>query len=97
MPDHGHWLVEGTAPDSDFKQFVKMAKQRSGIAFARRHQSPLWQEGYYERVLRADQYSHHVARYILENPVRAGLVCHPREYPHLGSDVWTLDELLGSI
>jgi hypothetical protein len=48
-------------------------------------------------VLRTDEDTRAVARYILENPVRAGLVMHPSEYPHLGSDVWTLKELLGSL
>jgi hypothetical protein len=29
--------------------------------------------------------------------VRAGLVACPRDYPYLGSDVWTLDELLDGL
>ena len=54
---------------------------------------PLWQDGYYERVLRRDEDIKEVARYIFENPVRAGLVQSPTEYPYLGSEVWTLAEL----
>jgi len=38
-----------------------------------------------------------IARYIIENPVRAGLVCSPIDYPLLGSDLWTLQELIDSL
>jgi putative transposase len=94
MPDHVHFLVGGLSEASEFKTFAKMAKQRSGSAYKRVKGRHLWQEGYYDRVLRADENLTKVARYITENPVRAGLVASPRDYPFLGSDVWTLDELL---
>ena len=55
-----------------------------------------WQEGSHEHVLRGDEDARHVARYIIENPVRAGLVTTPFQYPYLGSDVWTLGELIES-
>ncbi len=90
MPDHAHWLVEGTTDAADFRQFVKMAKQRSGAAFAARHRAALWQEGYYERVLRNEESSRDVARYIVENPVRAGIVANARAYPSVGSGVWSV-------
>ena len=96
MPDHGHWLVEGLVGTSDFRQFVKSAKQRSGAAFAVRFGEPLWQEGYYDRVLRHDEDSLSVARYIVANPVRAGLVTDPSSYAYSGSDVWTMRELVES-
>jgi REP element-mobilizing transposase RayT len=52
MPDHAYLLVEGLAHDSDLRCFAKMAKQRSGGVYRRRWGQRLWQEGYYERVLR---------------------------------------------
>jgi REP element-mobilizing transposase RayT len=94
MPDHVHLLVEGTSDASDLRRFTKMAKQRSGAMFALRTGGPLWQEGYFDRVLREEEDSRHVARYILENPVRARLVSWPAAYPYLGSGVWTVEELL---
>jgi len=57
----------------------------------------LWQEGYYERVLRVSEDARWVARYIMGNPVRAGLAQTPDQYPFSGSDVWTIPEILGSI
>jgi putative transposase len=76
MPDHAHLLVQGLCDGSDFRRFAKMAKQRSGGLYARRKHGGLWQPGYYERVLREDDDSRAVARYIVNNPVRAGIVSH---------------------
>jgi putative transposase len=97
MPDHLHLLVEGTAPPSDLKRFTKLAKQRSGAVYKRRNAAPLWQEGYYDRVLRNDDDMNAIARYILENPVRAGLAASPGDYPFLGSDLWSLKQLFEGV
>ena len=97
MPDHAHALVEGLTPDASLRLFVKSAKESSGRAYCRRARQRLWQEGYYEHVLRREEDARAVARYIIENPVRAGLVDHPSAYPYLGSDRWTLSQLLDSV
>ena len=94
MPDHVHLLASGESPQSDFKRFVSRAKQVTGFQFAARTGTRLWQRYSWERVLRDDEQTPVVVRYILENPVRAGLVREAREYPHAGSLVLTLDELL---
>jgi putative transposase len=94
MPDHVHLLIEGLNDHADLKQFAKMAKQRSGASHALSASGRLWQEGYWETVLRKDEDARPVARYIFENPVRASLVMSARDYPHLGSDVWTVAEII---
>jgi putative transposase len=96
MPDHLHLLVEGASNTSDLQTFVKAARQYSGRAHANVHGAALWQEGYHERVLRHDQDARTVARYILENPVRAGIVRAATEYPYMGSAVWSVSDLLRS-
>jgi REP element-mobilizing transposase RayT len=93
MPDHAHLLIEGTAAGADLRRLAKMSKQRSGAVHALRGGGPLWQDGYHDRILRSDDDVKQIARYILENPVRAGLVSRPEEYPYLGSGVWTLAQL----
>jgi hypothetical protein len=45
----------------------------------------LWQPSYYDHVLRKDEDTLNVARYILDNPVRKGLVKHFLEYGFSGS------------
>jgi putative transposase len=94
MPDHMHLLVEGTTERSDLQRFVKLSKQRSGFHFTRIAGRPLWQDGYFERILRHDEDAMAIARYILENPVRAGIVDWPTKYRYLGSSVWDVETLL---
>ncbi len=81
MPDHAHLLVEGIAETSDLKRFAKMAKQRSGGLYRRRHDQRLWQEGYFERVLRDKDDVRSFAQYVIDNPLRAGL---SSDYPYVG-------------
>ena len=97
MPDHAHLLVEGTSDTSDLRLFIKSAKQSSGQRFAAHLKQSLWQEGFYDRVLRADDDVKSVARYIIENPVRAGLARSPLDYPLCGCDAWSLEELIDSL
>jgi REP element-mobilizing transposase RayT len=94
MPDHLHLLVEGEAETSDCLLFIDRAKQYSGFYFAREFKTRLWQRYGFERVLRLEEATFVVARYILENPVRAGLVTRVEEYPFVGSCVYTLRELM---
>jgi putative transposase len=68
MPDHAHLLVEGMSTTSDLRRFVKMAKQRSGGVHRRRCGVRLWQEGYFERVLRDADDARDYAQYIINNP-----------------------------
>jgi len=68
MPDHLHVLVEATSDQADLVAFVKRFKQMTGFAYRRQTSEPLWQAGYRERVLRNDEATDDVIRYILENP-----------------------------
>ena len=95
MPDHFHVLVEAVDEGSDLLPFVAEFKQRTGYAFKRGAGEPLWQEGFYDRVLRREECVHGVVRYLVANPVRAGLVRHPLEWPFLGSERFELRALLG--
>jgi putative transposase len=97
MPDHAHLLVEGQSADSDGKGFIARAKQYSGFYYKKEHGSNLWQRYGFEHVLRDDALTLVVAKYILENPVRAGLVRRVEDYPFLGSLVYSLSELLEAI
>lgn len=97
MPDHVHLLSSGTRADASLPAFIAAWKQRTGFAWQKRSSSRLWQKGYYEHVLRADEEHLPIARYILENPVRAGLVNDPRAYPWLGSDRFSVEEILSAL
>jgi putative transposase len=94
MPDHVHLLVEGTSLASSLPQFVKAGKQYAGYAGRQLTGGPIWQTGYFERVLRAEEYTLDVAAYIINNPVRAGLVSNPLEYPFRGSEAYGMKALV---
>jgi putative transposase len=96
MPDHLHLLVEALAEDSDCKRFIARTKQYSGFYYTRQFGTRLWQRYGFERVLRDSEQTFVVARYILENPVRGGLVAAIEDYPFVGSCVYTLPELIAS-
>ena len=97
MPDHVHMLVEGNHPAADFREFVRIFKQRSSFAWKQRNRAALWQRSYFEHVLRDDEDTIGVAKYILENPVRGNLVERPEDYAFLGSMTMDVRELLYSV
>jgi putative transposase len=74
--------------------FAKDLKQRVAYHHLRTHEGPVWQPGYYERIVRDEESLLTVARYILANPVRAALVTEPRDYKFSGSAIWTWEQLL---
>lgn len=85
MPDHAHLLVNGRTSTSDLRRFIRLAKQLTEYAHRRRKKCGLWQRSVWERVLRRGEDTIVTGRYILENPMRAGLVRHPWDWPWSGS------------
>jgi putative transposase len=94
MPDHVHLLVQGERDDSDFEAFIKSWNTQAGFAWRRRGNTKLWQPGYFESVIRNDANLYRAARYILMNPVRAGLVTRASEYEFCGSTRYKLEDFL---
>src|SRR5262249_14180210 len=82
MPDHLHLLLEGAHGTSDLRRCIKDLKQRTAYHARRVHGVELWQDGYHERVLRQDEDVATYADYIIQNPVRAGLVIRPDDSPY---------------
>jgi putative transposase len=97
MPDHVHLLVEGQTDESDCREFISRAKQYSGFHYQAEFGHRLWQRYGYEHVLRSDEAAVSVARYILENPVRARIVERIDGYEFSGSGVYTVAQLLEAV
>lgn len=85
LPDHVHVLLE----DDELIDFVRLFKGRMTPASRslepKRH---LWQRSFFDHALRQEESVYRIALYIWENPVRAGIVEEPHEYPWSGSEVW---------
>jgi REP element-mobilizing transposase RayT len=82
MPDHLHLLLEGLTGGSDFRRCIKQVKQRTSYQAVRLGLGRLWQPGYHDRILRHDEDVTAYIDYILQNPVRAGLVNRASDYPY---------------
>lgn len=83
MPDHLHMLLQGESDTSEFKRMMKRMRQRSAIAFRRLRDERLWQDGYFDRVLRHDESTATVIEYLARNPARAGIVERAEDYPYI--------------
>ncbi|HGM5579245.1 TPA: transposase [Pseudomonas putida] len=87
MPDHLHWLIE--LREVTLGSLMRRFKSRSSLALHKGgvRQYPVWQPGYHDRALRREESLQSAARYIVANPLRAGLVDHVGDYPHWDA-VW---------
>ena len=83
MPDHLHWLFR-LGNVMSLSQVVHQMKSFS----ARRvnellgRQGPVWQKGFYDHGVRSGEDLAAAARYIVANPIRAGMVVRIGSYPH---------------
>jgi putative transposase len=86
MPDHVHLLVEGNEK-ADLIEFVRVFKQRTSYRYKKAAGYKLWQRSFHDRVLRGEEGTEAVARYIWNNPVRKGLASSAPDYPFIRSFV----------
>lgn len=87
MPDHFHWLVE--LETGSLGMLMRRVKSGSSRALVAAGAGPLrvWQKGYHDRAIRREENVQSVARYVVANPLRAGLVSRIGDYP-LWDAVW---------
>jgi putative transposase len=82
MPDHLHAMLQGDAPSSDLLSFVKTFKHKTTFHFRIKTGKALWQVSFFDHILRTAEDISETAEYITTNPVRAGLVQRPDDYPY---------------
>lgn len=82
MPDHLHWLLQ-LGEHALLPEVMKRFKARSARAVNNRlgRSGSLWQRAFHDRALRENEDVQGTARYIVANPLRAGLVKHIGDYP----------------
>ncbi|WP_288100001.1 transposase [Pseudomonas sp.] len=87
MPDHFHWLIE--LHNGDLPKLVQATKSRCTRLINQKRDlyAPVWQKGYFDRALRREEDLKAMARYIIANPLRAGLVDRVGNYP-LWDAIW---------
>lgn len=82
MPDHLHWLFSLNGKRT-LSSCVRNVKAFSSMRINRELNSKqlIWQRSFYDRAIRREEDLIDVARYIVANPLRAGLVRSIRDYP----------------
>jgi len=88
MPDHVHWLIQLRQRSS---LSACAGSMKSQVATSLKKIEPglgeIWQRGFHDHAVRRDEDLVAVARYLVANPLRAGLVTEIGDYPHWNS-IW---------
>jgi len=88
MPDHLHWLFQSLTNRS-ISIVINNVKSLTAREINRRYSriGQVWQKGFYDRAIRSDEDIVAIARYIIGNPARAGIVGQVGDYP-LWDTIW---------
>lgn len=93
MPDHCHLIVEPGEKYCSILETIDKFKQHSGYWFYKNYPCIKWQKSYYDHILRNEKGLENQFYYILNNPVRKGIVEHWKQYPYKFSMVYNLNKL----
>ena len=92
MPDHLHLLLslnesytkkEGAFGERTLQNWVSAFKRYTAKILSEMFNvEPFWQSNFYDHVVRKDESLVEICSYILNNPVRKGMVSNWEEYPY---------------
>ncbi len=82
MPNHAHILIK----QGNQTTLGKITRQWKGssarsINLALKRKGPFWASDYFDRAIRDEEHFWNSVTYIHRNPVRAGLVADPKDWP----------------
>jgi putative transposase len=86
MPTHLHLLI--SPGDVSVLRWVALFKQKTQYIARQRGVPKLWQRSFFDHRVRSNENEAEITEYIRANPVRAGLVSHPDDWPWTGSVLW---------
>ena len=78
MPDHAHALISFPPPGGRIKPIISKWKE-----WTAKQLGVVWQRDFFEHRLRCEESRREKADYILNNPVRKGLVRRPEDWPYV--------------
>jgi len=94
MLDHLHFVLFGVQDDADLWEAVVRFKQKTGFYLNKECSQFHWQKDFYDHIIRQDENLITQIRYILDNPVRKGLVNNWTDYSLKGSIGIKLEDAL---
>lgn len=74
MPNHQHLIITGTCNDSNIWKAIVSYKQKTGFWMSANKAEIGWQKDFYDHIIRTNEDIAAQVRYLLDNPVRKGLV-----------------------
>ena len=94
MPDHLHFIISGLERKSRPKAAVEQFKLKTGFWMGQHMPQFECQDDFYDQIIRkSDDFQRHV-QYVASNPLRAGFVTDPFDYPFTGSIASSLRAIL---
>jgi len=94
MPDHFHFILEGTSLDANIWKAVVLFKQKTGYWFSKNMPEVQWQKDFFDYLQRKERDLKDHIFYILNNPVRGEIVKNWNDYPYKGSLDLSLHEII---
>ncbi|WP_253273096.1 transposase [Halomonas sp. PR-M31] len=80
MPDHVHWLLQ---LKGELSEVVRLYKAKVSLEIG----NSIWQKGFHDHAIRQEEDIRKAARYLVANPLRAGLVDDITRYSYWNA-VW---------
>jgi REP element-mobilizing transposase RayT len=81
MPNHVHLLVTPQIPSAQWLRLLKGSTAHEANGLLGRTGQPFWQDESYDHLVRAGSELKRIHCYIENNPVKAGLVAAPEDFP----------------
>ncbi|MGD0650317.1 MAG: transposase [Verrucomicrobiia bacterium] len=85
MPDHVHFFISPLEREANLSKYIQafrslVTRQLRPLGYP----YPLWQSEFFDHLLRSDESYEQKWHYVLNNPVRAGLVRRWEDWPYAG-------------
>jgi putative transposase len=85
MPNHIHlFCAPAQSPPSNISHWIRFWKSSISRKWPRPDEQPIWHAGYWDRQIRRGEHYGDRWEYVRQNPVRAGFVQVPDEWPWQG-------------
>ncbi len=81
MPNHVHLLITPRTEASPFLRRLKGFSARQANLILGQTGQPFWQDESYDHLVRSGEEYRRIERYIVSNPIKAGLVRTVEEFP----------------
>jgi REP element-mobilizing transposase RayT len=85
LPDHLHlFCAPATFPEAPLTNWARFWRSQATRQWPHRGETPIWQRDFFDRRLRNGESYQQKWLYLWENPIKAGLVAKPEDWPYQG-------------